>query len=169
MLVMADAGRGETCLEHPEAGEATGPVEANRGGAPDDGADVFNNEAVDPIGMACGELVGVDAAQRVAEQVDGLMGRDVVGEGQDIAEVGFATAVFGVAAPAVATLIEGDDAMGWAQVLGEAGEIARAAEVAVKDDKNGTGTAEVEVGQGAVWAGQGVARGVIGLSFGHAV
>ena len=99
----ADAfGEGLACRE------LSLPGEDECGLVGDDYADVFDDEAADLLRMAGGELVGVDAAEGVAEKY-GVVQVEVIEEGFEVVQVVGAGVACGVVGVSVATLVECDE------------------------------------------------------------
>ncbi len=94
--------------------------------------------------MACCELIGIGAAQRVPEQMRRHARRDSVQQRADVVDVHAATALVRMPAPSMFALVERHDPPRSAKCLGQRREVASTAKVPVQAKQHSPRAAEVQ-------------------------
>jgi hypothetical protein len=120
----------------------------------DDDADVFDDEPANFLWMPRGKLVGVDAAEGVAEDY-GVVEVKVIEEGFQIVEIIISGVAKGVVGVAVAALVERDDTPFGGQSSGEGRECHCFHDVCMERDECPALASRVEVGELQAAAGEG--------------
>jgi hypothetical protein len=145
----ADAlGESLACGEHSFPGEYEGRLVA------DDHAEVFDDEASDHLRMPRGELIGVDAAERVAEK-NCVVQVQVIEEGFEVEEVVGAGVARGVVRVSMTSLVECDDSPLACEEFGERREGGRLHDVRMESDEWAAAASGVEIGEPQAIAGEG--------------